>query len=1031
MAQNALFWCPERRGAYREQGNTSRFWNNWRSRGHTPCVLIFSNHWSEEVFELGGSDEIKLEFEMLGGSDSPRFQLLLKHMPSGVVSTFSYPAWGNASRDWPRPVVQYPSQPPMKQYTFSSALKNIIFRRCENYSEKINKLKNWTIKPDTNTYPLQIYWESEEAPIAINIGISTQQWSSTSREKFLTWTKLQETGTELTVGVLGGNRTEEGWSFFASQPSPTLPPWWRYANPVHVNQHTVAEFPLMREGTELFQYHQKLRGDKSQVMPMIAHEIYQSAIEYEVYAIGSLMRSVQYAEESYEHAFNRYYEFSLDLSGIAASRKAASSVYFIQLQVEPWMSDTDNLPSAPGVGTDVKIQSQDNIFLGRIVSTRAYNVIMKVKRVRGTDALILNEKRGLFTFGNASSKFVAERQAIRGVMWGRLGIPQKNWFKAILLGHENLAMSDQSIGISKPHPSIDAHERLNSNQKVAFLHGISFGVSSRARLTIIQGPPGTGKTAVILAFILRAMICGEKILVCAETNSAVRLCAGVLNTYLKDHNLPSHGVYVVQRDALQAFEEEVDEEEVDEEEIDEIDEEMPQYLTEKIRSQLAEGLEGESEIRGFHLSEYISTRLRLLRDPAHSQSYTVTERRLLRQLIWSKKIAIEINIVAATDDDIPVTGPSTALLRYKAPPRVVVEDPEEELKRIREAHKQYEKCLSNVCQYYIGKSTRVVFVTAATSTIRYLKEFHPVTVVMDEASQMTETNTVTVVAQFFPSIQKVILVGDLKQNKPFVGSFTQNEFAKTTEISLMERLIRTGVPSCFLSCQYRMHPDICSTVSKYFYEARLTNAPNVFNRPGDGIFERLLAAHISTCTKHSVFISVNNGTLYSAKKGGSKVNPQYITAVQRLVSSLLNLRALPDQIGILAFYSAQSRVHQDESPKGVHVSTVDAAQGREYDYVVVDTVTPGGRDYSLGFLTNTKKINVALSRARHGLLIVGNRYIGDVDYPNQGATIWKNIVADHQAGGALVEMSVDARRVQQSHSIPGHLYTHASRGERG
>jgi hypothetical protein len=45
----------------------------------------------------------------------------------------------------------------------------------------------------------------------------------------------------------------KGWSFFKSQPSPTLPPWWRYANPIHENQHVVQELPSMIEGSEIGQ----------------------------------------------------------------------------------------------------------------------------------------------------------------------------------------------------------------------------------------------------------------------------------------------------------------------------------------------------------------------------------------------------------------------------------------------------------------------------------------------------------------------------------------------------------------------------------------------------------------------------------------------------------------------------------------------------------------------------------------------------------------------------------------------------------
>lgn len=494
---------------------------------------------------------------------------------------------------------------------------------------------------------------------------------------------------------------------------------------------------------------------------------------------------------------------------------------------------------------------------------------------------------------------------------------------------------------------------------------------------------------------------------------------------------------MVQRDAIQALGEEfVGEEFVGEEFVGEEfdgeaeeqnDVEVPEYLTEDVRLQLTESLRTDSEIEGLFLSDHVSMRLKLLQDPLHSRNYTKAERRLLYEFVWSKKALAEINLGSAQEDDIPIPGPSTDLVPYKPPRGVVIGNAEEELNRIRAAHHRCERCFFNVCRYYIGKITRVIFVTAATSTIRLLKDFQPTTIVVDEASQMTETNTVTIAAQFFSSLQKIVLVGDLKQNSPFVGSTDKNEFGTTTEISLMERMTRTGVPSCLLRTQYRMHPHISLNISKFFYEDQLINGPNVLNRPGDQVFKRLLAAHTSSCTRHSVFVNVKNSILYTLKRGTSKVNPEYVGAAQSLLRSLINVGAAENTIGLLSFYKAQLQIHEDLNSKAINTMTVDAAQGRRFDYVILDTVTPGGPHFNLGFLTNLKKINVALSRARYGLIIVGSRTMGDVPYPNNGAKIWKGIIAEHQAHGALVDMAVDSRGIKQRYSIPGEQYASAYR----
>ena len=68
---------------------------------------------------------------------------------------------------------------------------------------------------------------------------------------------------------------------------------------------------------------------------------------------------------------------------------------------------------------------------------------------------------------------------------------------------------------------------------------------------------------------------------------------------------------------------------------------------------------------------------------------------------------------------------------------------------------------------------------------------------------------------------------------------TLSEFALTTETSLMERLMDTGVPVTRLLAQYRMYPDIASLVSKYFYSNQLMNSDSVLNRPQNNICQQI------------------------------------------------------------------------------------------------------------------------------------------------------------------------------------------------
>lgn len=140
-------------------------------------------------------------------------------------------------------------------------------------------------------------------------------------------------------------------------------------------------------------------------------------------------------------------------------------------------------------GTDVAIRTRHAEFVGRVVSTEDHSPIMDVKRCKGTDAIALNDQFRHFTFGNPNPAFVAVRQAIREVMWGRANIPPTNWLKNLLLTHENAFIGSQDPGNSVQNPKITirAYDRLNEDQKAAFIAGSSFGASLSSTLQHYRG----------------------------------------------------------------------------------------------------------------------------------------------------------------------------------------------------------------------------------------------------------------------------------------------------------------------------------------------------------------------------------------------------------------------------------------------------------------------------------------------------------------------------------------------------------------
>lgn len=349
---------------------------------------------------------------------------------------------------------------------------------------------------------------------------------------------------------------------------------------------------------------------------------------------------------------------------------------------------------------------------------------------------------------------------------------------------------------------------------------------------------------------------------------------------------------------------------------------------------------------------------------------------------------------------------TTALALQAGPsPKIMIENEDDVKQRIAQAQSAFDQACMAISQYYIQNLVRIMFVTATTFFSRVFKGFKPKIIVIDEVTQMTEVDSVAVIAIFFHSIQKIILAGDLNQNCSFVGSISVNEFSRIAERSLMERMFQIGVSFTFLTTQYRMHFHISRLVSKLFYNDRLRNGDNVINRQSqDEIFEKFLRFFFPETKHHFVFLHIPDAKVFRAKRGGSKANPYYVVAVQVVVNELVKYGAR--SIGILSFYKAQMHLHQKLASPLVSVMIVDFSEGREYDFVVLDNVTPGGTKHNLEFVADPHKINVALSRARNGLVIICHHEMGKVKHSYKGSKIWVEIVAHHLAMGSVGELRV-------------------------
>ncbi|KAM7260372.1 hypothetical protein ACFE04_016113 [Oxalis oulophora] len=254
-------------------------------------------------------------------------------------------------------------------------------------------------------------------------------------------------------------------------------------------------------------------------------------------------------------------------------------------------------------------------------------------------------------------------------------------------------------------------------------------------------------------------------------------------------------------------------------------------------------------------------------------------------------------------------------------------------------------------------------------------------VVIDEAAQALEPATLIPLQLLKSSGTKCIMVGDPKQLPATVLSDAANKFLYSC--SMFERLQRANHPVVMLTQQFRMHPEICWFPSLHFYESKLLNGEQMASK--DAPF------HEAKGLGPYVFYDVTEGQELRGKNTGamSLYNEHEADAAVELLR-FYKKRYPSDflcrRIGIITPYKHQlsllrSRFNHTFGSSVVadmEFNTVDGFQGREVDILILSTVrasvsgSNGAHSKSIGFVADVRRMNVALTRARISLWILGN-----------------------------------------------------------
>jgi ATP-dependent RNA/DNA helicase IGHMBP2 len=239
--------------------------------------------------------------------------------------------------------------------------------------------------------------------------------------------------------------------------------------------------------------------------------------------------------------------------------------------------------------------------------------------------------------------------------------------------------------------------------------------------------------------------------------------------------------------------------------------------------------------------------------------------------------------------------------------------------------------------------------------------------VIDEAGQSTEPGC------WIPLLRcrRVVLAGDHCQLPPTVRSREAEE--QGFGLSLLERLVDLygGAVTRRLKVQYRMHEAIMTFSSREFYDGELEAHASVRGHllrdlPG-------VRAEALTETPVQFLDTAGAGLDEELEPGGeSRLNPGEARLVGRKVQALLDAGLPAGDIAVITPYAAQVRFLRELlAVPGLEIDSVDGFQGREKEAVVISLVrsNPEGE---IGFLADVRRTNVALTRARRKLLVVGD-----------------------------------------------------------
>ncbi|XP_047071019.1 uncharacterized protein LOC124679269 [Lolium rigidum] len=274
--------------------------------------------------------------------------------------------------------------------------------------------------------------------------------------------------------------------------------------------------------------------------------------------------------------------------------------------------------------------------------------------------------------------------------------------------------------------------------------------------------------------------------------------------------------------------------------------------------------------------------------------------------------------------------------------------------------------------------------------------------IVDEAAQVWECELV--IPLRLHSMKHVVLVGDDCQLSAMVKSQVCKEAGFGT--SLFQRLVMLNFEKYLLNIQYRMDPCISLFPVAQFYKRKIVDGPNV----SSPLYNK---AYTSLPFGSYTFINVVDGREDKEGTRNSWRNMVEVAVVLHLIQTIFKSWERSGQglsIGVVSPYNSQVDEIKHRLGKKydtcdgfcVRIKSIDGFQGQEDDVIILSTVRSNGRG-AVGFLADNQRTNVALTRARHCLWIVG-----DANTLSKSGTVWTDIVDDAKRRNCIFSATNDA-----------------------